>query len=558
MTKPTKLFPMGAPQATRFAQTTDLRLYQAGVPFKEDDARKLPASKIRPVSRVQLFFPPMVFSRYQSRQTALFPLGLGYIASALEGQGLDIDLVDCPSEGYDTMIDIGKDRFVYGLTATEIRERIERFRPEAIGISCLFSTLEKRMAMVAQIAKEVDPDIVVFVGGPHVSAFFKRIIKDPAIDYCVIAEGEHTTVDLVRALNGKRELTDVDALCYRDGTNTIVQPRTGWITDLDTLAFPARHIIDFERYFGIGKVQGVRLDGDDDLRLAQMTTSRGCPFQCTYCAKNVTWGTRYRTRSTKNVLDEIEHLVERYGVQRIAFQDDNFTADMARAGEICDGIVERKLDITWEAHNGLGVNYLSPDLLDKMKASGCVSFTIAVESASDATLARVAKPNYIKYAPPIVKKAKELGIEVRGFFMIGFPGETIDEVWSTVAYARELDLAVTAFALVTPLPGTKLYHECVQAGMIDETNIDFEDFSFGAFDLQLSHVPVPELKVIRKIEWLKTILMDRNDAFKHDVNMRREDVLEELGNGVKLFPSNVAIRKLFNDATAYYASSVTA
>jgi anaerobic magnesium-protoporphyrin IX monomethyl ester cyclase len=555
MTRPTKLFPLGAPQLTPFAQTTDLRLYQAGVPSKEEDAGKLPASKVRPVERVQLFFPPMVFSRYQSRQTALFPLGLGYIASVLGRDGLDVELVDCPSEGYDTLLDIGKDRFVYGLTADEIRERIERFRPQAIGISCLFSTLEKRMMMIARIAKEVDPDIVVFVGGPHVSAFFKRVIKDPAIDYCVIAEGEQSTVELVRALNGKGELSSIEALCYRDGTNIVVQPRAGWISDLDTVPFPARNIVDFERYFSIGKVQGVRLDGDGEMRLAQMTTSRGCPFQCTYCAKNVTSGTRYRTRSTKNVLDEIEHLVERYGVQRIAFQDDNFTADMVRAAEICDGIVERKLDITWEAHNGLGVNYLSPELLEKMKASGCVSFTIAVESANDATLARVQKPNYIQYAPPIVKKAKELGIEVRGFFMIGFPGESIDEVWATVAYARQLNLAVTAFALVTPLPGTKLYHECVQAGMIDESTIDFEDFSFGAFDLQLSQVPVPELKVIRKIEWLKTILVDENDAFKHDVNMRREDVLEELGNGVKLFPDNDAIRKLYAGATAYYASA---
>ena len=558
MTKPTKLFPLGAPLSSPFAQTTDLRLYKAGVPSKEEDAAKLPASKVRPVGRVQLFFPPMVFSRYQSRQTALFPLGLGYIASALEQDGVEVDLVDCPSEGYDTLLDIGKDRFVYGLSETQIRERIERFRPQAIGISCLFSTLEKRMMIVARIAKEVDPDIVVFVGGPHVSAFFKRVIKDPAIDYCVIAEGERSTVKLVQALNGQCGLADVEALCYRDGANFVVQPRVGWITDLDTLPFPARHIVDFERYYSIGKVQGVRLDGEGELRIAQMTTSRGCPFQCTYCAKNVTSGTRYRTRSANNVLDEIEHLVERYGVQRIAFQDDNFTADMARAAEICDGIVERKLDITWEAHNGLGVNYLSAPLLEKMKASGCVSFTIAVESANDATLARVQKPNYIQYAPPIVKKAKELDIEVRGFFMIGFPGESIEEVWSTVAYARELNLAVTAFALVTPLPGTKLYHDCVQAGMIDESTIDFEDFSFGAFDLQLSQVPVPELKVIRKIEWLKTILVDDNDAFKHDVNMKREDVLEELGNGVKLFPDNDAIRKLFDSASSYYASLATA
>ena len=123
MAKPTKLFPLGAPKLTPFAGTTDLRLYTAGVPAKEADERRLPASKRRAVRRVQLFFPPMVFSKFQSRQTALFPLGLGYIASVMEQEGHEVELVDCPSEGYETLIDIGKDRFVYGLTPEQIRDR---------------------------------------------------------------------------------------------------------------------------------------------------------------------------------------------------------------------------------------------------------------------------------------------------------------------------------------------------------------------------------------------------------------------------------------------------
>jgi magnesium-protoporphyrin IX monomethyl ester (oxidative) cyclase len=512
-------------------------------------------SVIRPVRRVQLFFPPMVFSRFQSRQTAMFPLGLGYIASVLEGAGYDVAMVDCPSEGYGTSIDIGKDREVYGLTPEQIRQRIEQFRPEAIGISCLFSTLERRMLQIAQIAKQVDPDIVVFIGGPHVSAFYKRLARNPYVDYCVTGEGEQVAVSLLRALNeGGRGLEDLHALCYRAGGRVLLQSRQGWIQDLDTLPYPARHLIDTQTYFDIGRVQGLRKDGERRLRIEQMTTSRGCPFQCTYCGKNVTWGKGYRTRSAKNVLDEMEHLIERYGVERFAFQDDNFTANMERAAEICDGIVERGLDITWEAHNGLGVNFLSPALLEKMKASGCVGFTIAVESATDATLKRVRKPNYIKLAPPIVKVAKQLGIEVRGFFMIGFPGEELDEVWQTVAYAHELDLAVSAFALVTPLPGTKLYLECVAAGLIDEATIDFEDFSFGAFELELSKVPVEQLKAIRKVEWLKTVLMDRaSGGLKSDVDMAPSDVLAELGNGILLFPEQHELRRLHSEASERYA-----
>ncbi len=500
----------------------------------------------------------MVFSRFQSRQTAMFPLGLGYIGAVLDRNGYEVELVDCPSEGYDTTIDIGKDREVYGLTPEQIAERIRKYRPDAIGLSCLFSTLEKRMLMVAQIAKEIDPNIVVVCGGPHVSAFYQRIIRDPAVDYCVIGEGEDVILDLFGAMNRNGDgLDGVHAVCYRRDGQVVNQPRRNFIENLDTVPFPARHLVSAETYFGIGKVQGLRKDGERRLRLEQMTTSRGCPFQCTYCGKNVTWGKSYRSRSANNVLDEMEHLISEYGIERFAFQDDNFTADMERAAAIFDGIIERKLNITWEAHNGLGVNFLSPDLLEKMKASGCDSFTIAVESSNAATLRRVKKPNYIKLAPPIVTKARELGIEVRGFFMIGFPGETYDEVLRTVEYARNLDLAVSAFALVTPLPGTNLYRECVEAGMIDEATVDFEDFSFGAFDLKLSEVPVERLKAVRKIEWLKTVMMDRaTGGLKSEINMNPQDVLDELANGLRLFPDEAELTRLHKEAQESFGDRV--
>jgi len=516
----------------------------------------LPDSKIHPVQRVQLFFPPMVFSRFQSRQTAMFPLGLGYIAATLEREGYDVSLVDCPSEGYGTTIDIGKDRIVYGLSADEIRKRIEDYRPDAVGISCLFSTLETRMLMIAQIVKEIDPTIPVFVGGPHVSAFYKRLTQSPHVDFCIIGEGEDVATMLLAAMKRGREgLADVYSIAYRNNGQAIYQPRKAWIENLDTLPFPARHLVNRQVYYDIGKVQGLRKDGSRRLRIEQMTTSRGCPFSCTYCGKDVTWGKGYRTRSAKNVLDEMEHLIETYGVERFAFQDDNFTADMDRAAEIFDGIVDRKLNISWEAHNGLGVNFLSRSLLEKMKASGCVGFTIAVESANDVTLRRVQKPNYIKAAPPIVKVAKELDIEIRGFFMIGFPGESLEEVQRTVAYARDLDLAVSAFALVTPLPGTPLYRDCVDAGMIDESTIDFEDFSFGAFELELSQVPVSQLKAIRKVEWLKTVLMDRQTGgLKAEIEMAAEDVIEELNNGISLFPEQVDLQRLHGEAMERFSA----
>ena len=533
-----------------------LKIGGAGGPAESTRAVAAPDSLVNHGKRVQLFFPPMVFPKFQSRQTALFPLGLGYIGAILEREGYEVTIVDCPSEGYDTLTDIGKDRVVYGLTSAQIRARIEQYKPDVIGISCLFSTLEKRMLDIARIAREVNPEVTIIVGGPHVGAYYERLIRHPEVDYCVIGEGEETISRLMRALRDRQGLENVPALCYRRGGQIVVQARTGYIQDLDVIPYPARHLVDMETYFRIGEPQGLRFDGERRVRVTQMTTSRGCPFQCTYCGKNVTWGKTYRTRSAENVLDEMQFLIEHYGVEHFAFQDDNFTADMERATRIFDGMVERKFNITWEGPNGLGVNFLSPALLEKMKASGCSSFTIAVESANDTTLLRVKKPNYIRLAPPIVKKAKELDIEVRGFFMIGFPGETEPEVMRTVEYARNLDLAVSAFALVTPLPGTQLYNECVAAGMIDEAAVDFEDFSFGAFELKLSQVPVQRLKAIRKVEWLKTVLQDEHNRFRHDVRLKRRDVIDELTKGQALFPDNHDITDMLTQAHAFYGTQL--
>ena len=516
-------------------------------------AEGLSDSVRRSIRRTQLFFPPMVVPKLQSRQTSLFPLGLGYIGSVLEGEGMDVCLVDCATEGYDTLIDIGKDRIVYGLTREQIRQRIVDYKPDLVAVSALFSTLEKRMLMIAEIVKEVDPNIVVVAGGPHASAFYERIIRNPAVDYCVIGEGEEIIAHLLHALNGSYRFEDIGGLCWRNGGSVVIQKRTSYIENLDNLALPGRHLVDMETYFRIAEPQGLRLDGERKYRSVTMTTSRGCPFQCTYCGKDVTWGKSYRTHGVKYVLDEMEHLIETYGAEYFAFQDDNFTADMDRAAAIFDGIVERGFKIGWEAPNGLGVNFLSPSLLEKMRASGCESFTIAVESANDATLRRVRKPNYITLAPPITQKAKELGITVRGFFMIGFPGETLQEVMRTVEYARQLDLAVTNFAIVTPLPGTPLYTDCVEAGMIDPETVDFEDFAYGAFDLQLAEVPVDELKSIRKAEWMRTMFLDKHGLFRSDSGLKKSDVIDEITTGMESFPDNKTIHQIHEAAMLHFA-----
>jgi len=515
------------------------------------EMRQVKARGSKSIDRVMLVYPPMVFPKLQSRQTVMFPMGIGYIAAVLEEE-FDVSILDAALQGYDHVVDVGNGRVAYGLSDSQLVEAIGRFNPQLVGVSCLFSSLHNQVLRVAKCAKQVDSEIVTVVGGPHASALPGRVLADGNVDFCVIGEGEGTMLELVRGLSSGRDVSSIAGLAFRDsgsGRVVITQKRTP-MENLDDLPRPARHLVDMERYFGIGKLQGLRLDGAQSkpLRIVQVATSRGCPHNCTFCGVRATWGRSFRMRSAENVLDEIEQLIETYGAERIAFQDDNLTVHRKRAAAIFDGMVDRGLNVTWEAHNGLQASTLNDELLEKMKRSGCVSFTVGIESGTPEILRRVKKPVNLKTLPRTIRKAQDLGMDVRGFFIIGFPGETLQQVQRTCKLARSLQLSVTAFAILTPLPGSQLYEECVEDGLIDEDQLVFESLSFGGMGLQLSEVPVEELMRIRKIEWLLNVFADDQGNLKRSVPVSPEEMLGELENGLALYPDSEEVRKLYDQA----------
>ena len=502
------------------------------------------------IRKVMLIYPAMVIDRLQSRQTAMFPLGLGYIAGVLANE-FEVTLLDSSLEGYNNMRTLPNGKTVYGLEDRDMKSSIEGFLPDAIIISCLFSSLHYQTLRVARLAKEVDGNIVTIVGGPHPSAVPHLFLREYSVDYCIVGEGEYTTLKLLQGIDkGKKIQNDMDGLGFRSAGNTLLTPKKNFIANLDELPFPARHLIDLNRYFTIGKVQGLRLDGEKrtHLRIIQMIATRGCPNQCTYCAKSITWGKKYRMRSSHNIVEEIEHLIDTYQIERIAYQDDNLTINRKYIMSLLDALIESKLPITWEAHNGLEVDTLDKQLLDKMKASGCVSFTAAIESGTQEILQKVKKKVDLKGAKETIRYAQSIGIDVRGFFMLGFPDESRDQIQKTCDYARELSLSVTAFALVTPLPCTELWSYCEKEGLVDLDKIDFENLSFGGLNLQLSEVPVPELHKIRKIEWLKNAFADLDGNLKRDLTISRKELLSEIEKGIKLYPDDEELRTLFSQA----------
>jgi radical SAM superfamily enzyme YgiQ (UPF0313 family) len=188
-----------------------------------------------------------------------------------------------------------------------------------------------------------------------------------------------------------------------------------------------------------------------------------------------------------------------------------------------------------------------------MKASGCVSFTVAIEFGTKEILQKAKKKVDLERAKIIIQHAQRIGIDVRGFFMLGYPGETKEQIQKTCEYSRSLNLSVTAFALVTPLPGTALWNYCEKEGLVNLEEIDFENLSFGGLNLQLSEVPVPELHKIRKVEWLKNAFADSNGNLKQNLKISREELLSEIGKGIELYPGDEELKRLLSQARNFTA-----
>jgi len=502
------------------------------------------------IQKVMLIYPAMLFDRLQSRQTAIFPLGLGYIAGVLASK-FEVTMLDSSLEGYSTIQTLPTGKTVYGLEDRDMKSAIEGFLPDAVLVSCLFSSLHYQTLRVTRLAKEVDENIVTIVGGPHPSAIPQLFLKEDSVDYCIVGEGEYTALKLLQSLHaGKPLQNDIDGLGFRSAGNTLLIPKKNFVANLDELPFPARHLIDLDRYFTIGQVQGLRLDGKrrKNLRVIQMIATRGCPNHCTYCAKSVTWGKSYRKRSPHNIIKEIKYLVDTFQMERIAFQDDNLTISRKYIINLLNTLIKENLPVTWEAHNGLEVDTLDEQLLDTMKASGCVSFTVAIEFGTREILQKAKKKVDLEKARATIQYARRKGMDVRGFFMLGYPGETREQIQKTCEYARSLNLSVTAFALVTPLPGTALWNSCIREGLINGEEIDFSSLSFGGLNLQFSEVPVAELLKIRKIEWLKNAFADADGNLKRNLIISREELLSEIEKGLALYPSDDELKRLLSQA----------
>lgn len=474
-----------------------------------------------PLKRILLIFPPVTrpkdFSSQKVRVGVFFPLGIAYLAAAVEKTGkYEIRILDALIEGdVETGIPLnGGAQLRYGLSDEDIAEAIRKHNPDVVGVSALFSALEYDMANVCTLAKKVNSRIVTVVGGAHPGANAREILERyPSVDFVCIGEGEESFVEFLDIIQNDENPSKLDGFGYRVNGKVEVNPKRKFIMDLDTIPFPARHLFNMPKYLEEASPHATFRQKP----FTQMISSRGCPFKCSFCAIENHWGSKQRLRSAENVLEEIDQLVNEYGVREIHFEDDNFTFDHERAMKILNGMIQRGYHLSWNVPSGMAATTLSPELLEKMKESGCYSVSLAIESGNQRVVSKIMrKPINLKTVPALVRKIREVGMDARGFFIVGFPGETKENIRETIDFARELELDWAYFFMFAPLPHTPIYKVCIEKGYLKQEDFDPVTSFYNAV------LTTPEFSPEDVEQMREEAIVDVN--FINNANLRKYDV----------------------------------
>jgi radical SAM superfamily enzyme YgiQ (UPF0313 family) len=413
------------------------------------------------------------------RLPAYSPLGLAYIASVLLDAEHEVEILD-----------INAHRWL----PDEVEARLSAAAFDAVGITGMVTEFAP-VRRLAGLVRKVNPEADVILGGGLPSAFPRLVLERTEADIAVIGEGEVTITDLAKQLSLNGPLSDVKGIWYKQGGDLKATAPRELVEDLDTLPFPARHLFPIDSYIQ-NPVPYLRMF-DRQVVSSNIVSSRGCPYRCAYCFHGL-WGHRFRARSAENVVAEIKHLHEAYGVNGIFFMDDTFVLNRKRTLAICDRLIEEDMGITWVASGR--VNLVDREVLERMRAAGCRVILYGIESGSQKILDEMCKGVTVEQARQAIWDTWNADILPVGYLMIGMFGETPQTVAETVRFCNETGL-VSGFSYATPFPGTELYTRAEEAGKIveDDTGQLLERWSEWTDEIvvNLSNLPDDDLRKLK-------------------------------------------------------------
>jgi anaerobic magnesium-protoporphyrin IX monomethyl ester cyclase len=362
---------------------------------------------------------PPYFDVWRTFDYVLPPLGLAYVAAVLEANDYDVTIVD--------------------LNARQNESSITDRRWDIVGITFDTTRYYKGIKYGQMLrAKEIK----VVVGGPHASFMAEEILGNGSADFVVRGEGEYTMLELLKALKAGSDLGHIRGLSYLDDNQIIHNKDRIYSEDLDTLPFPTRHLLDMDQYRT--SKMGVR-------SITSILTSRGCPYQCSFCASSRLAGTSWRSRSVESIIEEVQLVKDTYGYPAVAFVDDNFTLDPKRVTTICEEILKRDWDIHWWCFTRADTIVKNPEMVSLMYQAGCRSTYIGIESGNQETLDSYNKKISAEISRQAISILKKNKIEMTASFIIGQLNEDKGMVEDTLRFAKSLNPNTVSFSKKTRL-----------------------------------------------------------------------------------------------------------
>jgi radical SAM superfamily enzyme YgiQ (UPF0313 family) len=423
---------------------------------------------------------------YPISETPSPPLGLAFLAAALEKAGHEVKMLDL---------------VVYPYTKEHLARTLKTFDPQFVGATAVTMNFNHAAGVIRDV-KALAPAILTVMGGPHVTFCARETLEAcPEIDFIVLGEGEETLVELVRAYQNNSPLGTIKGLAYQERGRPVLTESKGPIQDIDSLPEPARHLIPLGRYRALGLP-------------ISMTTSRGCPFPCIFCVGRKMVGARVRYRSPQKVVDELAYL-STLGFHQINIADDLFTASKKHCLAVCDEIIQRQLEIQWTSF--ARVDTVSRPVLERMKQAGCSAVSFGVETGSPEILRTIKKGITLDQVVHAVSMCNDVGVTPQASFILGLPGETLKTLQQTVAFAEHLKGmgVLHGYHLLAPFPGTDV-RENIQDYDIQILSNDWDDYHANQAIVRTSAVDQQTLDNI-VIDWQKNF-----DTWLDDIKQRRD------------------------------------
>lgn len=426
------------------------------------------------IKNILLIMPPFSMKERYGRGiekigSSLPPLGLLYVASALEKAGYSVKVFDTQIDDWDIK---------------------KAGKPDIAGIYCNTSNYRKALELAEEI--KLNLSIPIVFGGPHVTTRPIEVLKNDCVDYAVIGEGENSVVGLLGSLDNPKTINGIG---FKRNGRLIINPKRSLIKNLDELPLPARHLVSLNKYKPSPN-QYKRLP------MTTMMVSRGCPFNCTFCDVETLWTRLYRSRSVNNVISEIRHLIENYGIKEINFWDDVWGINKAWIDDFCNQVLKEKLDLTWSCE--CRVDTVDKDLLKKMKKAGCWCIFFGIESLDQEILNAINKKITIEKIASAFKWTREAGIEIRANLILGLPKETPEKFKKSLETLCKLNPDYVKFNILTPYPGTVIYREIKEGkwGKILDESYDKLTGYFATF-LPFGYKDINELQKLKKYAFRK-------------------------------------------------------